>query len=116
MLNNAIEHFPNIELVATTLREVLSADIHRWGALMWYDGQIHDAPTRDIGVYCRIGGGDAFAGGLFHGMLEGMKPQDALDFGWAHGALQVTYSGDVSRASSPDDVYRTARGEARVSR
>ena len=116
MLENAIEEFPNIQLVATTLREVVSADLHQWGALMWYDGQIYDAPTRDIGVYCRIGGGDAFAGGLFYGMLEGMDPQDALNFGWAHGALLVTYSGDVSRASSPDDVWRTARGEARVSR
>ena len=43
---------------------------------------------------------------------EVLVPADAV----GPGALLVTYSGDVSRASSPDDVWRTARGEARVSR
>ncbi len=83
---------------------------------MWYDGKNYDAPTKEIGVYCRIGGGDAFAGGLFYGLLTGMDPMDALMFGWAHGALMVTYSGDISRASTPEVVLRAAKGQTRVAR
>ncbi|MDY0041291.1 MAG: sugar kinase [Desulforhabdus sp.] len=116
MLTKAVEQFPNIKLFATTLREVHSAQEHTWSALMWYEGKIYDAPTKDIEVYCRIAGGDAFAGGLFYGMLTGMEPQEALNYGWAHGALMVTYSGDTSKASSPQDVVRAMKGQARVAR
>ncbi len=116
MIERVVEKFPQIKIVATTLREVHSANRHTWGAVAWIDGQPLIAPNCELDVYDRVGGGDGFASGLFYGLLSGEPPGDALKLGWAHGALLTTFPGDTTMATL-DQVRAFARGgSARIQR
>ena len=110
------EQFPNIQLVATTLREVHSANRHDWAAVMWQDGQQYGTPTCQLDVLDRIGGGDGFAAGLIFGLLDQRSPEEALRLGWAHGALLPTFPGDVTMASLAEVEALARGGSARVQR
>ena len=108
--------WPNVKAVATTLREVKSTNRHLWSAVLWLDGKRYAAPTTELDVYDRVGGGDGFAAGLIYGLLEGKEPQEALNLGWAHGALLTTFPGDTSMATL-DQVQAFAKGgSARIQR
>ncbi len=116
MIDNVVEKFPNVKLVATTLREVQSTNRHEWAAVIWYDGQRYVSPTMQLDVVCRIGGGDGFASGLIYGMISGKEPEQALRLGWAHGALLTTFTGDVTMARLPEVEALASGGSARVQR
>lgn len=108
--------WPNIKAVATTLREVKSTNRHLWSAVLWIEGEHWLAPTMELDVYDRVGGGDGFAAGMIYGMLEGLAPEEALKLGWAHGALLTTYPGDTTMATL-DQVKSLAKGgSARIQR
>ena len=116
MIGNVIKDFPNVKAVATTLREVHSTNRHSWSAVLWLDGKKYQAPTCELDVYDRVGGGDGFASGLFYGLLSGKDPEEALKLGWAHGALLTTTPGDTSMVSA-DEVEAFAKGgSARIQR
>jgi 2-dehydro-3-deoxygluconokinase len=116
MIENVVKDFPNVRAVATTLREVHSTNRHSWSAVMWLDGKRYQAPTAELDVYDRVGGGDGFAAGLFYGLLNDKSPEEALKLGWAHGALLTTTPGDTSMVSL-DQVEAFARGgSARIQR
>jgi 2-dehydro-3-deoxygluconokinase len=116
MMESVVKDFPNIRAVATTLREVHSANRHSWSAVLWFDGRTCQAPTCELDVYDRVGGGDGFAAGLFYGFLTGKTPEEALKLGWAHGALLTTTPGDVSMVTL-DQVEAFAKGgSARIQR
>ena len=116
MIEHVIEQFPNIQLVATTLREVQSSNRHTWGAVMWYNDKQFVSPTYQLDILDRIGGGDGFATGLIYGFISGRDPEEALRLGWAHGALLTTFPGDVTMAKL-SEVEAFAKGEsARVQR
>ena len=116
MIEQVVEKFPNVKLVATTLREVHTTNHHDWAAVIWYDGQRYVSPTMKLDVVCRIGGGDGFASGLIYGMLAGKEPEQALRLGWAHGALLTTFTGDVTMAKLPEVEALASGGSARVQR
>jgi 2-dehydro-3-deoxygluconokinase len=116
MIGEAVDKFPNIKAVATTLREVHSTNRHSWSAVLWYDGQEYVAPTAELDVIDRIGGGDGFASGLIYSFLDGRSAEQALKIGWAHGALLTTFPGDVTRATLPEVEAFAAGGSARVQR
>jgi 2-dehydro-3-deoxygluconokinase len=108
--------YPHIKVVATTLREVHSTNRHRWSAVAWISGQKYVAPTCDLDVHDRVGGGDAFASGLFYGLLTGESPEQSVKLGWAHGALATTFPGDTTMATL-DQVKSLAKGgSARIQR
>jgi 2-dehydro-3-deoxygluconokinase len=116
MIESVTRDFPNIKAVATTLREVHSTNRHSWSAVLWLDGKSYQAPTAELDVYDRVGGGDGFAAGLFYGLLSGKSPEEALRLGWAHGALLTTTPGDTSMVSL-DQVEAFAKGgSARIQR
>jgi 2-dehydro-3-deoxygluconokinase len=116
MIDRVVEQFPNIKLVATTLREVHSTNRHDWAAVLWLDGKKLLSPTCQLDVLCRIGGGDGFAAGLIYGLLAGRPPEEALRLGWASGAFTTTYPGDITM-SRLEEVEAFARGgSARVQR
>lgn len=116
MIDAGVKKFPNVKAVATTLREVHSTNRHSWSAVLWYDGKEHIAPTAELDVIDRIGGGDGFASGLIYSLLDGRAPEDALKIGWAHGALLTTFPGDVSRATLSEVEAFASGGSARVQR
>ncbi len=116
MIDEVVKRYPRIKIAATTLRQVHSANRHEWGAVAWVNGQSFVAPTRDLDVYDRVGGGDGFAAGFFYGLLTGEPPEKALRLGWAHGALLATFPGDTTMATL-DDVRALAEGgSARIQR
>ncbi|MCW5964338.1 MAG: sugar kinase [Bryobacterales bacterium] len=116
MIGNVTAKFPNIKVVATTLREVHSTNHHSWGAVAWIDGQTYVSPTAELDVHCRIGGGDGFAAGFIYGLLTGEEPEAALKLGWAHGALLTTTPGDTTMATLDQVRAFAAGGSARVQR
>lgn len=116
MIDQAVEKFPNIKMVATTLREVHSTNRHDWSAVLWINGERHVAPTTQLDVIDRIGGGDGFASGLIYGLINGRSYEDALRLGWAHGALLTTYPGDVSMGKLSEVEAFAKGGSARVQR
>ena len=111
-----VARHPQVKIVATTLREVHSTNRHSWGAVAWIDGKTYIAPSCDLDVLDRVGGGDGFASGFFYGVLTGESPEDAIRLGWAHGALLTTFPGDTTMATV-EQVRAFARGgSARIQR
>ena len=116
MIDRVVEKFPNVKIVATTLREVHSTNRHSWGAVAWIDGETHITPTCELDVLDRVGGGDGFASGFFYGLLKGESPDNAVKLGWAHGALLTTFPGDTTM-STVEQVRAFAQGgSARIQR
>jgi 2-dehydro-3-deoxygluconokinase len=116
MIESLVKDFPNIKAVATTLREVHSTNRHSWSAVLWLDGKSYQAPTAELDVYDRVGGGDGFASGLFYGFLTGKSPEESLRLGWAHGALLTTTPGDTSLVSMEQVEAFAKGGSARIQR
>jgi len=116
MIGNVMRDFPNIKAVATTLREVHSTNRHSWTAVLWLDGKSYQAPTLELDVYDRVGGGDGFSSGLVYGFLSGKTPEEALKLGWAHGALLTTTPGDTSMVSLEQIEALAQGGSARIQR
>jgi len=116
MIDRVVQKFPNVSVVATTLREVHSTNRHSWSAVAWINGEQCVAPVAELDVYDRVGGGDGFAAGFFYGMLGGEPHLDAVKLGWAHGALLTTFPGDTTMATL-DQVRSLAKGgSARIQR
>jgi 2-dehydro-3-deoxygluconokinase len=82
----------------------------------WINGERHIAPTCQLDVYDRVGGGDGFASGLFYGLLTGETAEQSVRLGWAHGALITTYPGDTTMASLEDVRAFAQGGSARIQR
>jgi 2-dehydro-3-deoxygluconokinase len=116
MIDRVVDLYPRVKVVATTLREVHSANHHSWGAVAWINGQTYISPTAELNVYDRVGGGDGFASGLFYGLLTGEAPQDAVNLGWAHGALITTFPGDTTMATLEQVQAFVEGGSARIRR
>jgi 2-dehydro-3-deoxygluconokinase len=116
MIDKVVRKYPRIKVVATTLREVHSTNHHGWSAVAWVDGQTYTAPTCQLDIHDRVGGGDGFASGFFFGALTGETPEQAVKLGWAHGALITTFPGDTTMATV-DQVRAFAKGgSARIQR
>ncbi len=117
MLEQVTKRYPNFKAVATTLREVRSATVNDWGAILSYDGSFYEAQERKgLEILDRVGGGDSFASGLIYGFLTGRTPQDCVELGAAHGALVMTTPGDTSTASLREVEKLAGGGGARVER
>jgi 2-dehydro-3-deoxygluconokinase len=116
MMDKVTRKLPHVKVVATTLREVHSTNRHSWSAVAWIDGKTYSAPTAELDVYDRVGGGDGFAAGFIYGLLTGESPEQAIRLGWAHGALLTTFPGDTTMATL-DQVQAFAKGgSARIQR
>jgi len=116
MMDKVTRKHPQVKVVATTLREVHSASRHSWGAVAWVEGKTHVAPTCELEIYDRVGGGDGFAAGFFYGLLAGESPEEAVRLGWAHGALVTTFPGDTTMATLEQVRAFAKGGSARIQR
>jgi 2-dehydro-3-deoxygluconokinase len=116
MIDRVVEKFPNVSVVATTLREVHSTNRHSWSAVAWINGEQCVAPVAELDVYDRVGGGDGFAAGFFYGLLAGEPHLDAVKLGWAHGALLTTFPGDTTMATLEQVRSLAKGGSARIQR
>ena len=116
MINCVKEKFPNAKVFATTLRQVVNANSHLWGAIMLSEDGWSVVEPREIHVLDRIGGGDGFVGGLIYGLIKGFTYEDAFHFGWATGALATTFLTDYAQPADEEQVWSVWSGNARVKR
>ena len=116
MIDKVVAKYPHVKIVATTLRDVRSSNRHNWSAVAWIDGKTYLAPTAELDVLDRVGGGDGFASGFFYGLLTGEEPEEAVKLGWAHGALLTTYPGDTTMATLEQVQAFAKGGSARIQR
>ena len=116
MIGCVREKFPNAEVFATTLRQVVNVNEHIWGAITLCGNEWHIAEPRPIHVLDRIGGGDGFVGGLLYAMLKGWEPEKWVQFGWATGALATTFLTDYAQPADEEQVWAVWGGNARVKR
>src|SRR6202522_4591999 len=116
LLHKVAELYPNLKLIATTLRTAHTATKNDWGAIALYEGKIVYVEQRELEIMDRVGGGDSFASGLIYGVLAGKGSEWAVQCGVAHGALAMTTPGDTSMAtlSEVESVMRGA--SARITR
>jgi 2-dehydro-3-deoxygluconokinase len=117
MLRAVIDDFPNVKLIATSLRTVHSATINDWGGICLAAARVVTKTMREgLEILDRIGGGDSFASGIIYGLLSGLPIERALDYGIAHGALAMTTPGDTSMATLADVEQLAAGRSARAAR
>jgi 2-dehydro-3-deoxygluconokinase len=116
MLREVAAAYPNLKLIASTLRTAHTASRNAWGAIALYRDQIVHVPQRDIDIYDRVGGGDSFASGLIYGFLAGKPVEWAISCGVAHGALAMTTPGDTSMATLAEVERAMKGGSARIAR
>ena len=110
------KQFPHAQVFATTLRTVLNANQHLWGALMLVGDKWYVEEQREIQVLDRIGGGDGFVGGLIYAILKGWDPEKWIQFGWATGVLATTVLDDYGTPADEEQVWAIYSGNARVKR
>lgn len=116
MIGRIRQAYPNASWIGTSLREVISANHHKWGMILWHDGEFVVLPLRDIDVIDRIGGGDGSVGGVLYGILKGWNVEQCAQFGWATGALAATSLNDYGAPADEDQVWAIWKGNARVQR
>jgi 2-dehydro-3-deoxygluconokinase len=117
MILKVVEAFPNLSIIATTLRHAKTATVNDWGAMCYYDGNFYDAPVREnLEIYDRVGGGDSFASGLIYGFLSQKDPQWSVQCGAAHSALAMTTPGDTTMATLAEVLQAMKAQTARIER
>ena len=116
MITKVKAAYPNAQVFATTLREVVSANLNNWGAIMLAGDQWYVEEPRPIDVLDRIGGGDGFTGGLLYGILKNWEPVKWVQFGWATGALAASSLNDYAEPADEKQVWAIYAGNARVQR
>jgi 2-dehydro-3-deoxygluconokinase len=116
MLREVAAAYPNLKLIASTLRTAHTASRNAWGAIALYQDQIVHVPQQEIDILDRVGGGDSFASGLIYGILAGKPFEWAVRCGVAHGALAMTTAGDTSMATLAEVERAMKGGSARIAR
>lgn len=116
MIDRVKARYSGASVFATTLREVVSVNHHRWGAIVSAGDNWEVIEPRDIAVLDRIGGGDGFVGGLLYGILNGWQTEKCAQFGWASGALAATFLTDYGQPADEEQVWSIWEGNARVKR
>ncbi|MFV0429896.1 MAG: sugar kinase [Arachnia sp.] len=118
MIDTVAAAYPNLSVIATTLRTVRSASSNDWGAVAWSEptGMVQATHRQGLEILDRVGGGDSFASGLIYGLLTGQPLRSCVELGAAHGALAMTTPGDTSMATAAEVVKLAGGGNARVER
>ena len=116
MISEVKQAFPNASVYATTLREVVSTNLHLWGAIIAVGDDWHVVEPREIVVLDRIGGGDGFVGGLLYAILRGWDVDRWIQFAWASGALVTTLNTDYGQPADEEQIWSIWEGNARVKR
>ncbi|HSO69480.1 MAG TPA: sugar kinase [Arachnia sp.] len=118
MIEQVAEAYPNMGVIATTLRTVRSASTNDWGAVAWSadTGLVQATHREGLEILDRVGGGDSFASGLIYGLLTGEPLSTCVEYGAAHGALAMTTPGDTSMVTTAEVLKLAGGGNARVDR
>jgi 2-dehydro-3-deoxygluconokinase len=107
-----MKKFPQSKKVIITLRGSISASHNTWSGILWDGKKIFKAPVYDIThIVDRVGGGDAFMGGLIFGLITFQDDQKALDFAVAASCLKHTIKGDFNEVTV-EEVEKLMTGDS----
>ena len=112
------KRFPNLQKIAMTLRGSLSASQNTWSAVLWGPDEFLTAPTYGIDfIVDRVGGGDAFMGGLIYGLRKFESAEKALRFAVAASCLKHSIAGDFNQVTVAEvEALMAGDASGRVSR
>ena len=117
MVEQVVKKIPSVQGIGTTLREVVSGLVNHWSAIFWAEGKFYESRKyENLEIEDRVGGGDGFAGGVIYGLLAGKGPQEAVEYGAAHGALAQSTRGDTSMVTLEEVEHVVKGGSARIKR
>lgn len=117
MVKRVVEVYPNVQVVGTTLREVVSGLVNNWSAILYAEGEFYLSRRYEgLEIEDRVGGGDGFSSGFAYGFLSGMSAQECVDLGAAHGALLQSTRGDTSMITLEELMHVFKGGSARIKR
>ena len=117
MVAQVVKTHPRVEAVGTTLREVVSGTVNHWSAILYHESKFYESRRyENLEIEDRVGGGDGFAGGVIYGLLSGKSPQEAVEWGAAHGALAQSTRGDTSMVTLEEIDHVVKGGSARIKR
>ena len=116
MISGAKKEYPDVSVFATTLRQVISANEHLWGAILTDGDNWYFEEPRKIDVLDRNGGGDGFAGGVLYGIIRGWPADNWIQFGWACAVLAASSLHDYAEPLDEKQVWDIYDGNARVQR
>lgn len=116
--DKVLTEYPNMKMIAITLRESHSADWNSWSACLNDREHFYISKKYEIrDIVDRVGGGDSFAGGLLYGLNHYEKRQSALEFAVAASCLKHSISGDFNRVNVSDvEKLMSGYGTGRVER
>ncbi len=97
--------------VAITLRSSISANDNKWAAMLYDGDNYYFSKSYFMHIVDRVGGGDSFGGGIIYACLEGMAPQEIIEFAVAASCLKHSIEGDFNMVSV-DEVLKLAGGDA----
>lgn len=105
------EMYPNIRYISSTFREVISASNNTLQGNFYSDGELFQSRVYQIDhIIDRVGGGDAFASGILHGIIEKMPSQELISFATAASVLKHTVEGDANIFTS-DEIETFMKNE-----
>ncbi len=119
MVKKVAADFPNLKVIGTTLREVVSASVNNWSAILYWaeTDEFFQGPQFDnLTIEDRVGGGDGFASGFIYAFLNGKTPQEAVNYGTCHGAMLQSTRGDTSQITFEELERVVGGGGARIIR
>lgn len=117
MVEQVVRTYPHLEAVGTTLREVVSGLVNHWSAILWFGGKFYASRKyENLEIEDRVGGGDGFAAGVIYALVSGLGPQEAVEWGAAHGALAQSTRGDTSMVTREEVEHVVKGGSARIKR
>ncbi len=105
-----MEKFPNIQYVAFTLRESISASVNNWSGILITKEKAYKSKKYTIQIVDRVGGGDSFGAGLIYGLKNKLPAQDAIEYAIAASCLKHTIEGDFN-ITSVDEVMKLVGGD-----
>jgi 2-dehydro-3-deoxygluconokinase len=110
LAEKVLHEFPNLKMIAITLRESFSASHNGWSACLANNKEFLTSRHYDIThIVDRVGGGDSFAGGLIFGLQTLGSHQEALEFAVAASCLKHSIPGDFNRFTV-DEVQALVKG------
>lgn len=111
------KRFPNISILYSTKRKVFSASSNELTGILWVDRTYYESQVHLINpIVDRVGGGDAFSGGVLHGVLVQNTPQEMINFATAASALKHTIHGDCNQFSQSEVESFLAAGSGKIVR
>lgn len=106
----------NFKAIGRTVRFVHSGSENSLKAFLWYDGKTYESKTFRFNILDRVGGGDAFASGLFYAMMAGMEPQDIVNFAVASSVMKHTIHGDFNITDDIDSIIKLMNQDFEIRR